>query len=228
MKKMIKKLTKKYFNVRLTIWISFLLLSLIFIFYPQIDITISAPFFNGEDFYLKGSLYERFFYNSVKVLLVLFTLSSLGIYIYNKIKKRNIFGINSKTIIYIVLVLSIAPGLIVNTTLKEHWGRARPAQITQFGGDKEFTPAFILSNQNGHSFSSGHTAAAFSFVGFALLAKRRRKFWIILAVAYGVLVSFARLIAGGHFFSDIVTSFFIVWIVTHLLYKLIFKKDSTI
>jgi lipid A 4'-phosphatase len=225
---MIKKLNKKYFNVRLYIWISFLLLSIFFVLFPQIDITISAPFYNGENFYLKGSFFERFFYNSVKVLLVLSTILSLGIYIYNRVKKKNLFGIDSKTIIFIVLVLSLAPGLIVNTALKDHWGRARPAQITQFGGDKKFTPAFVLSNQNGHSFSSGHTAAAFSFIGFALLAKRRRKFWMSLAITYGILVSFARLIAGGHFFSDIVTSFFIVWIVTHLLYRLIFKRDSGI
>lgn len=225
---MINILNKKYFNVRLYIWMSFIVLSFIFIFFPQIDITLSAPFYNGENFYLKGSLYERFFYNSVKILLILFTVGSFGIYIYNRIKKKNLLGIDSRVIIYIVLVLSIAPGLIVNATLKDHWGRARPAQIVQFGGDKEFTPAFIPSNQNGHSFSSGHTAAAFSFIGFALLAKRRRRFWMGLALAYGTLVSFARLIAGGHFFSDIVTSFFIVWIVTHLLYKLIFKKDSDI
>jgi lipid A 4'-phosphatase len=225
---MINILNKKYFNVRLYIWMSFIVLSFIFIFFPQIDITLSAPFYNGENFYLKGSLYERFFYNSVKILLILFTVGSFGIYIYNRIKKKNLLGIDSRVIIYIVLVLSIAPGLIVNATLKDHWGRARPAQIVQFGGDKEFTSAFILSDQNGHSFSSGHTAAAFSFIGFALLAKRRRRFWMGLALAYGTLVSFARLIAGGHFFSDIVTSFFIVWIVTHLLYKLIFKKDSDI
>jgi lipid A 4'-phosphatase len=222
------KLNKKYFNVRLYIWISFLVLSVLFVLFPQIDITVSAPFYNGENFYLKGSLYERFFYNSVKVALILFTLVSFAIYIYNRVKKKNIFGMNSKSIIYIVLVLSIAPGLIVNATLKDHWGRARPAQIVQFGGDKEFTPAFIPSNQNGHSFSSGHTAAAFSFVGFALLVTRRRKFWLSLAIVYGILVSIARLIAGGHFFSDIITSFFIVWVITHLLYKLVFKKDSTI
>lgn len=225
---MIKKLNKNYFNVKLYIWISFLLLSIIFILFPQIDIAISAPFYNGDSFYLKGSTFERFFYNSVKVLLTAFTVGSLGIYIYNRIKKTNILNLNTKVIIYIVLVLSVAPGLIVNATLKDNWGRARPAQIKEFGGTKTFTPAFILSDQKGHSFSSGHTSAAFAFVGFALLAVKRRTFWMTLAISYGILVSIARLIAGGHFFSDIITSFFIVWIVTHILYKLIFKKDSTL
>jgi lipid A 4'-phosphatase len=209
-------------------WLAFLLLSTLFILFPQIDIQTSALFFNGDTFYLKGTLFERFFYNSVKVLLTLFSIGSLSIYIYNKVKKTNILNIDTKVIIYIVLVLSVAPGLIVNATLKEHWGRARPVQIKEFGGTKTFTPAFILSDQKGHSFSSGHTSAAFAFVGFALLARKRRKFWMTMAISYGILVSFARLIAGGHFLSDIVTSFFIVWIVTHMLYKIIFKKDSAI
>jgi len=209
-------------------WLSFLILSLFFISLPQIDIFISSQFYDGNSFYLKGTLFERLFYKSVPVLLVIFTLATLLLYFYNKIKKRTILNINGKVVLYIFLVLSVAPGLIVNATLKDNWGRARPAQIKEFGGHKTFTPAFILSDQHGHSFSSGHTSAAFAFVGFALLATRRRTFWMTLAISYGVLVSFARLIAGGHFFSDIMTSFFIVWIVTHMLYRVIFKKDSAI
>ncbi len=225
---MIKLLKRNYFNVRLYMWLAFFIVSIFFIIFPQIDIKVSSLFYDGSSFYLKGSTFERFFYNSVKVLLTAFTLGSLGIYIYNKVKKTNILNLNTRVIIYIVLVLSIAPGVIVNATLKDHWGRARPAQIKEFGGDKTFTPAFILSDQKGHSFSSGHTSAAFAFVGFALLATKRRTFWMSLAISYGILVSFARLIAGGHFLSDILTSFFIVWIVTHILYRIIFKKDSCI
>jgi len=209
-------------------WLAFLLLSILFIIFPQIDIQTSALFFDGQSFYLKGTFFERFFYKSVQILLIAFTLGSFAIFIYNKVKKKNILNIDTRVIIYIVLVLSVAPGLIVNATLKEHWGRARPVQIKEFGGNKTFTPAFILSDQKGHSFSSGHTSAAFAFVGFALLARKRRKFWMTMAITYGILVSFARLIAGGHFLSDILTSFFIVWIVTHMLYKIIFKKDSCI
>jgi len=87
-------------------------------------------------------------------------------------------------------------------------------------------PAFMMSNQDGYSFSSGHAAAAFSLLGFALLAKRRQKLFITTVLVYGTLVSLARMAAGGHFLSDVVTSFFIVYIATHVLYKLIFKEDS--
>ena len=216
----------KYFNVKLYLWVLFLISSVTFILFPQIDLFAAGLFYDGKSFVLNGTPFEKFFYYSVKPVILTFVVSTLLIFIYNFFMKKNILGINAKVVLYVFLFLSIAPGLIVNFTLKENWGRARPAQIIHFGGDKEFTPAFVISDQNGFSFSSGHTAAAFSLVGFALLARKRRRFWIYLTIVYGILVSIARMAAGGHFLSDVLTSFFIVWIATHIFYKLIFKEDS--
>ena len=220
-------MNKKYLNVKLYFWLLFLACSIIFISFSKIDLYIASLFYDGKSFPLTGTWIEGLLYHSVRPLIIFFALSSIVISIYNYTMKKNIFNINSRVIIYIVLVLSIAPGLIVNAALKENWGRARPAQIVQFGGQKEFSPAFIPSNQDGYSFSSGHSAAAFSLLGFALLAKRRKKILISIVIAYGALVSLARMAAGGHFFSDVVTSFFIVYISTHILYKLIFKEENT-
>ena len=219
-------MNKKYFNVKAYIWLAFLTLSLIFIFFPHIDLFVANLFYDGKSFPMNNTLAESFFYYSVKPIILLLTISAIFIYLYNLVVKKNILSISSKVILYLLLILTIAPGLIVNATLKENWGRARPAQTINFGGKKEFTPAFIVSDQGGYSFSSGHSAAAFSLIGFALLAKRRRQLWINLAISYGVGVSIARMAAGGHFFSDVVTSFFIVWIGTHVFYKIIFKEDS--
>ena len=219
-------MNKKILNVSLYIWVLFLASSLVFITFPQIDLFISDLFYNGKEFPLNGSAVEEFFYHSVRPVILLFALGSIAVFFYNLISKNNLFGINAKVMLYLLLVLSIAPGLVVNAVLKENWGRARPNQTMHYGGDKAFTPAFVMSNQGGYSFSSGHTAAAFSLIGFALLAKNRKKFWMLLAITYGVLVSLARVAAGGHFFSDVVTSFFIVYIFTHILYKLIIEEKE--
>ena len=218
-------MNKRLLNVPLFIWVLFFLLSILFIRFPQIDIYISSLFYNNS-FYLKDSLYENFFFKSVPIIVTTLALGSLSVFTYNYFSKKNILGLNKRVILYIILVLALAPGLIVNTTLKENWGRARPVDIVQFGGTKEFTPAFILSDQRGNSFSSGHGAAAFSLLGFALLARSRKKVWIALALTYGVAVSFARIIGGGHFFSDNVTSFFIVYITTYALYGYFFKDKK--
>ena len=218
-------ITKKVLNSPLYIWLAFVVSSVFFIFFSQIDIDFSSLFYKNG-FYLRGSLYETFFYKSVPIIISTLAIGSITLFLYNTISKKNILGIDKKTILYIILVLSLAPGLIVNATLKENWGRARPMDIVQFGGNKEFTPAFILSNQGGNSFSSGHGSAAFSILGFALLARSRKKLWITLALGYGVAVSFARIIGGGHFLSDNLTSFFIVYIATYALYGYIIEKKT--
>ena len=218
-------MNKKYLNVSIFFWLSFIVASASFILFPQIDIYVSNLFYDGKSFFSNGTILEEIFYYSVKPLLFTLTLGVFFIYLFNKIKKRNILNINAKVLLYILLVVGIAPGLIVNATFKENWERARPSQIILYGGNKEFTPAFVMSDQGGYSFSSGHAAAAFSLFGFALLAVKRRTFWIWMSLSYGLLVSVARVAAGGHFFSDVITSFFIVYIFTQFFYSLILKKD---
>jgi lipid A 4'-phosphatase len=216
---------KKILNVRVYFWLLFLCLSLLFILFPQIDLFVSNLFFDGKTFPANGTWAEEFLYHSVKPIIIIFALSSLAIFLYNYFKKKSILNINAKVLLYIFLVLGVAPGLIVNVILKENWGRPRPAQCTQFGGKLNFSPPFIPTKQDGYSFPSGHSAAAFSLIGFALLAKRKRKYWISLALTYGVVVSIARIASGGHFFSDVVTSFFIVYIFTYIFHMLIVQKD---
>jgi len=219
-------MNKKYLNIELYFWLLFLVSSLIFIFFPQIDLFVTDLFYDGADFPLKGTWAEKFFYFSVEPLIITFALFFLAIFAYNFFTKKSVLNVNAKVVLYLLLVLGLAPGLIVNATLKDNWGRARPAQVLEFGGIKEFTPAFIPSNQGGYSFSSGHTAAAFSLLGFALLAHKRRNLWIGLALTYGVFVSLARMSSGGHFLSDVVTSFFIVYIFTYIIYGFMMKKDT--
>jgi lipid A 4'-phosphatase len=207
-------------------WLAFFTLSLIFIFFSQIDLFVANLFYDGKTFPANHTILEEFFYYSVKPILLTFVSFTLLVFIYNFFTKKNILNINAKVLLYLFLSLAIAPGLIVNVTLKENWGRARPAQTTNFGGTKEFTPAFMPSNQNGYSFSSGHTAAAFSLMAFALLARKRQKTWLSLVFSYGILVSIARMASGGHFLSDVVTSFFLVYIFTYIFYGLIFKEPK--
>lgn len=217
----------KFLNVPPYIWISFIVLSFIFVMFPEIDVYVSGLFYNGKSFPANHSSIEQLLYHSIKPVIITFSLLTALIYAYNKITKKNILNVTGRVVVFLFLTLTIAPGLVVNLFLKEHWGRPRPNQTIEYGGNMHFTPAFIPTNQDGYSFSSGHTAAAFSLIGFALLAQRRKRFWITLVITYGILISVARMAAGGHFLSDVVTSFFIVYISTLILYGLLIKKKST-
>lgn len=220
-------MNKKIINVPVYIWLAFAFSSIIFVIFPQIDIFISSLFYSSQEgFFMKGTPIETVLYHSVGPVLGLSLALPIFIWIYNLVAKKDLLHVNKKVIFYLLLVLAIGPGIIVNDILKDHWGRARPAETTIFGGHKEFTPAFVLSDQGGHSFSCGHNAGAFFLIALALLATKRKALWMSLALSYGVAMSFIRIAAGGHFLSDTIVSFFIVYITTLIFYGVFFKETQ--
>ena len=118
-----------------------------------------------------------------------------------------------QTAMFLAASLALGPGLIVNVLLKEHWGRARPSQITEFGGTAHYTPPLMMADQctANCSFSSGHGALGFWLIAFALLAPPRwRPLAVGAALTFGVFVGVTRIAQGGHFLSDTVFSALVV------------------
>ena len=129
---------------------------------------------------------------------------------------------------FLLLLLALGPGLLVNLVMKEHCGRARPVDLEQFGGTKRFSPAFVLSDQGGHSFPSGHVASAFYLAAVAFVVARRKRLWVRVTLEYGVLVAFFRIASGGHFLSDAITAFFVDLILFFLLYRLLYRSTPAL
>jgi lipid A 4'-phosphatase len=204
------------------------LTSIILILIPQIDIEITSLFYSTENgFYLKDAWWVKILYDSVPILLKTIVLAVLVLYLFNKIFRRNFLKVDGMVTSYLLIVLIVGPGLIVNSAFKEHFGRARPFTTIEFGGDKNFTPAFVISDQcdRNCSFSSGHAAGAFFIIALALLMNRKREWWIALATVYGFSVGLARIAAGGHFFSDVFISYFVVLLVSKLCHELIIRQN---
>ncbi len=129
----------------------------------------------------------------------------------------------------LLLALAIGPGLIVNTLFKDHWGRARPSQITVFAGEKRFTPAFVPSDQciSNCSFPAGDPAVGFFLVSAGLLARppwRRRA--VLGALALGAAMGVARMAQGAHFLSDVASSGFLVAGTSWALHRWIIAADG--
>lgn len=203
--------------------------TILLVLYSQIDIQITALFYSPENgFYLKNSWWVTLLYNSVPLFLKTIVVGVLGLYLYNKIFKARLFKVDGKITLFLLIVLIVGPGLIVNTLFKDQFGRARPLTVTQFGGDRSFTPPFVISDQcdKNCSFSSGHAAGAFFALALAFLSPTKREWWIALATLYGFSVGAARIAAGGHFFSDVFISYFVVLSITQLCYELIIKQHS--
>lgn len=214
---------KRILNVPVWLWLIFFAVSAVFLLVPEIDVWFAGLFYrSGAGFELRGVWFERLLYRSVGVLLIGGNVLLVALWLVNRFTKWQTLRLSGRQLLFVLLLLALGPGLIVNTTLKENWGRARPVDLEQFGGDRQFSPAFLPSDQGGGSFSSGHAAGAFFWVVVASLASRRRGWWMGLALAYGLLVSLGRMAAGAHFLSDVVVSFFVVVIVGLMLHGLIF------
>lgn len=206
----------KYILLLLVVSIAF------FAIFPDIDLKISGFFYEEE----KGFIYRDnfvlvFIYKLIRVLTYAVIIGLFTISILKRIKPSISFP-TYRQIIFLALILVIGPGLIVHQGFKDNWERARPVNIKEFGGSKNFSPPLQIADQNGHSFLSGHTSMGFYMVAFAFLwqgAKRRKIY--IAALGFGAITGAARIMQGGHFLSDTIFSALVVLLVIHLFYRLI-------
>jgi lipid A 4'-phosphatase len=207
--------------------ILFLLFANAMLAFPQIDQAVSGLFYtDGIGFQAQGTVWEQVLYRSVPVLMLLGNLALVGVWAINRWGRQRLLRLTGRKLALLLCLLALLPGLLVNQVLKEHWGRARPVQVSAFGGDRPLTPAFVRVEGNGGSFSSGHVAAAAYLIAVAHLLGGPRSGWLIAAALYTALVGLARMAAGGHFLSDVLTSVFLVLLGYLLLRHLIGRGEA--
>ena len=134
--------------------------------------------------------------------------------------------VRPRATLFALATLALGPGLIVNGILKDFWGRARPREIFQFGGELVFSPAWQISDQcpRNCSFASGEAAAAFWLVALAFLVpKAWRLPTAVATLAAATTVSFARVAAGGHFLSDVMAAWGLTLLVIIAMQKLVLQ-----
>jgi lipid A 4'-phosphatase len=136
-----------------------------------------------------------------------------------------------KEAVFILLLLALGPGLLINVLFKEEFGRARPREIVEFGGSQQFTPFWRPGNAGTNSsFPSGHAAIAFSVLApwFVLREKQRRTavLFLLLGLLFGTCVGIARILQGAHFLSDILWAGGLVYLVGALL-ALLMRIDNS-
>jgi lipid A 4'-phosphatase len=201
------------------------LLSFLLIIFPKIDITTSSFFYDSQKgFYLGKNFIFKFLYDTVPLVTkILCFICGIGILV-NLIKHRSYQAFKSP-LMYLLLAGILGPGLLVNTGFKDHFGRARPTQIIEFEGTKEYTQPFVMSNQCARncSFTSGHAAMAFYFTAFAYLIPKYFYRIYSVGIFFGSIVGLARIAQGGHFLSDVFFSGLFILLLNHYIFNL-YKK----
>jgi lipid A 4'-phosphatase len=201
----------------------------LFLFFPGIDLWAAGLFYRpGDGFFLSSWGPVRAVYAAVPYLTDAVVIGVVALYLLGLRRGRPVWRFDGRGAAFLLLALALGPGLLVNTVLKDHWGRARPTQVTEFGGTQIFSPAPLPADQCARncSFPAGHPAMGFYLVSFALLLQdRRRSAAAGAAVAVGALVGVARMAQGGHFLSDVVFSGLLVCGVSLLLHRAIVEND---
>jgi len=203
--------------------LGFFAISIIFYIRPLLDIEVMKFFYQeGVGFVHAHNSAVKYLFRAVPILTIAYVVIIIAKTIYISIKDRTNF---KKIFLHITVLLSLAvgSGVIVNLMLKDNFGRARPKQIKEFGALKEFSPVYQMSDQciKNCSFSSGHAAAGFSFTTLAYLAPPALQLPIyFFGIIFGLLVGFGRILQGGHFLSDVLTSAWIVLAVNYVLFSI--------
>jgi lipid A 4'-phosphatase len=207
-----------------------IILGYIFYMFPQIDIGFSSLFYNAQEgFFLDMNPIVKLLHKAVPVISVTFVIIAGVLGLKTIMATKSIHPKHYMKIIYVTLVCLIGPGFIVHNVVKDNFGRARPNEVVQFGGEKKFTAAFEVSNQCSHncSFVSGHASVGFMFLALAFLYEGRKKVVLsIISVALGLLIGLARVMEGDHYLSDIIFAGGVVYLTAYYLDKLLKPRDS--
>lgn len=182
---------------------------------PVVDLTTAGLVYDPSlgGFPDKGDQPWRFFLRGAPWLVYGLVLYLGLLWLADRLWHLPVPGLGGRQMGYLVLSLALGPGLLVNGLFKSHWGRARPNEITFFGGEARYTPPFMIADQctGNCSFPSGHAAIAFWTVALAWIAPPLWRPWAMAgALTFGVVVGASRIGLGAHFVSDTLASALLV------------------
>jgi membrane-associated PAP2 superfamily phosphatase len=201
---------------------------LVFGIYPDLDVRIARLFYamGPISFGLRVDPFLMWVRDAALWLEAALAVPAAVALIAKIIVPRTRMLLPGRAVLFLLSTLVLAPGLFVNTLAKDNWGRPRPIDIPQFGGDEPFMPWWDPRGvcPKNCSFVAGDPSGAFWTLAPAALAPPA---WRALATgaafAFGTGIGLLRMSAGAHFFSDVVFSgvftFLIIWTVHGLIYR---------
>jgi membrane-associated PAP2 superfamily phosphatase len=205
-----------------------LLVGVVFAIYPQLDLKITALFFDPatRTFKAGGPPWVGYARDAARLFIALLVTPACFAFLGKLIVPRRRMLIPARSALFLIATLALGPGIVANTILKDHWGRWRPIDVTEFGGAERFTPWWDPTGlgQENASFIAGEPSGAFWTLAPAALAPPQ---WRVLAYAgalvFGGAIGALRVAAGGHFFTDVVFAgvfmFLVVWTMHGLIYR---------
>jgi lipid A 4'-phosphatase len=208
-------------SINYTFALIFILYSLIFIQFPNIDIRITTFLSNPNptcDFITK-KIRLWFIYFTI-LLTAINGLRALIGYLKRKSNYKHYF----QNFIFLLFNKSIIAGLMVDI-LKHVFHRPRPYTMDILGGQETYVKLFHFSNIciKNCSFPSGDVAASALLFPVLYVLTKKIKLSFIFGLIFVCIVGYCRIAQNKHFFSDVLFSFFLVYYFSLISLMLIYK-----
>lgn len=195
-----------------------------FLAYPELDLAIAGYFADGTNgFPLRHHPVPKFFNDLINLMALVAALACMVGWAVASRLRMTFAGLWARQYGFLLGALAFGPGLIANGVFKTFWGRARPRQVSEFGGSAEFSPPLLVTDQcsSNCSFVSGDASMGFYFLAIALVAPHRyRRVSIVAALTFGLFIGLIRVLQGAHFFSDVVFAGVFMGLAILLLYRM--------
>lgn len=203
----------------------------VFGLYPELDLRVAQYFYGFQD-----TNHNTFAFRIYPPLMLardvglwigaLLVVPAVAAFVIKLILPRRKLLIPGRAVVFLIATMALAPGLLVNVVLKDHWGRPRPIDVMQFGGNDHFVAWWDPRGDcpGNCAFVSGDVAGAFWTIAPAALAPPQwRAIAYCAAIALGTGMAAIRVMAGAHFPSDVifagVFTFLVIWIMYALIYR---------
>ncbi len=203
---------------------------IVFGLYPELELRLSRPFYDmtRDEYHFALRLDPTFkaLRDAGMWLVTALALPAVAALVIKIALPRRPLLIPARAIVFLLATLALAPGVLTNLTLKEHWDRPRPVDVIAFRGEHKHVAWWDPRGEcpTNCSFVSGDVSGAFWSLAPAALAPPAWRAWAYGgALAFGSGMALLRFAAGAHFFTDVVFAgvftFLIVWLAHGLIYR---------
>jgi lipid A 4'-phosphatase len=199
---------------------------------PQLDLDLAGLSFDPMPhmFVVNSQPWVQDTRAAARIIITLISLPAFLAVIGKLIWPRRRMLIEGRAALFLIATLALGPGVLTNLILKDHWGRARPIDVQQFGGAYHFTPWWDPRGDcpDNCSFIAGEPSGSFWTLAPAALAPvELQPVAFGAALVFGVGIGVLRIAAGAHFFSDVVFAGVFMYLLIWAAYCAIYRWPAT-
>jgi lipid A 4'-phosphatase len=117
-----------------------LVVGLVFGIYPELDLRLAALFYDAatKSFPLKLNTLAAVARDGAMWIAWGIALPFIVALAIKLVRPDRPLLLSGRAIVFLLVTLILAAGILTNLTFKSHWGRPRPVVVTQFNGDMQF------------------------------------------------------------------------------------------